>query len=213
MSSRGRLLEISTAFWEKLRGAGRTRAKGSIPASFFEAKYQADIDPWGFRTSQYDQQKYQATIDALSRRRYHQALELGCTIGILSSMLAARCDRLLALDGAQTAIAEAKRQNLANVDFEVACLPADFPTGRFDLIVLSEFLYYFSATDLKVVAQRCVHALDQGGEMILCHWLGKTDNPLTGSEASDLFAAFASARLPVRTTLNEKGYRLERLSG
>ena len=49
--------------------------------------------------------------------------------------------------------------------------------------------------------------------MILCHWLGETDNPLTGLEASDLFAAFASARLPVRTTLNEKGYRLERLSG
>jgi SAM-dependent methyltransferase len=213
MSSCGRLLEISTGFWKKLRGAGRTRAKGSIPPSYFEAKYRADIDPWGFRTSQYEQQKYQATIDALSRRRYHQALELGCAIGVPSAMLAARCDHLLALDGSQTAIAEAKRQNLANVDFEVACLPADFPTGRFDLIVLSEFLYYFSATDLKVVAQRCVHALDQGGEMILCHCLGKTDNPLTGPEASDLFAAFASARLPVRTTLNEKGYRLERLSG
>jgi SAM-dependent methyltransferase len=213
MSSRGRLLEISTGFWDKLRGAGRTRPTGTIPASYFEAKYRADIDPWGFRTSQYEQQKYQATIDSLSRRRYGQALELGCAIGILSAMLATRCDHLLALDASQTAIAEAKRQNLANVDFEVACLPIDFPTGRFELIVLSEFLYYFSAADLKVVAQRCVDALDQGGEMILCHWLGETDNPLTGQEANDLFAAFVSARLPVRTTLNEKGYRLERLSG
>ena len=67
----------------------------------------------------------------------------------------------------------------------------------------------FSATDLKVVAQRCVHALDQGGEMILCHCLGKTDNPLTGPEASDLFAAFASARLPVRTTLQDGVKALE----
>jgi SAM-dependent methyltransferase len=213
MSSRRRLLEVSTGFWEKLRGAGRVRAKGTIPPSYFEAKYRADIDPWGFRTSQYEQQKYQATIDALSRRRYQRALELGCGIGILSAKLAARCDRLLALDASETAIAEANRQNLANVDFDAACLPTDFPTGHFDLIVLSEFLYYFSATDLKVVAQRCVDALDQRGEMILCHWLGDTDNPLTGREASDLFAAFASARLPVRTTLNERGYRLERLSG
>jgi SAM-dependent methyltransferase len=128
-------------------------------------------------------------------------------------MLATRCDHLLALDSSQTAIAEANRQNLANVDFDVACLPADFPAGRFDLIVLSEFLYYFAPADLKVVAQQCVRALDQGGEMILCHWLGDTDNPLTGPEASDLFASFARTTLPARTTLNEKSYRLERLSG
>jgi len=223
MSSSG-LLKISTGFLKKLRSASRTRPKGSVPASHFEAKYRADIDPWGFRNSQYDQQKYQATLDALSRRRYHQALELGCGIGTLSRLLAARCDRLLALDASQTAIAEAKRQNLANVDFEAAYLPSDFPTGRFDLIALSEILYYFSATDLKIVAQRCVDALDQGGEMILCHYLGETDNPLTGAEASDLFAAVVSARLPlrttlkvrtrlkVRTTLKEREYQLERLS-
>ena len=223
MSSSG-LLKVSTGFLKKLRSASRIQPKGSVPASHFEAKYRADIDPWGFRNSQYDQQKYQATLDALSRRRYHQALELGCGIGTLSRLLAARCDRLLALDASQTAIAEAKRQNLANVDFEAACLPTDFPTGRFDLIVLSEVLYYFSDTDLKIVAQRCVDALDQGGEMILCHYLGETDNPLTGAEASDLFAAVVSARLPlrttlkvrtrlkVRTTLKEREYQLERLS-
>jgi SAM-dependent methyltransferase len=149
-----------------------------------------------------------------SVRRYpnQRILRKRCGIGILSALLAPRCGHLLALDGSPTAIAEAKRQNLANVDFEVACLPADFPTERFDLIVLSEFLYYLSAADLKIVAHRCVQALDQGGEMVLCHWLGQTANPLTGAEASDLFAAFVSARLPVRTTLNEKAYRLERLS-
>jgi hypothetical protein len=72
---RKRLLEISTGVLQKLGGAGKPRAKGSVPPSFFEAKYRANIDPWGFRNSQYDQQKYQATLDALSRRRYHQALE------------------------------------------------------------------------------------------------------------------------------------------
>jgi SAM-dependent methyltransferase len=196
-----------------MRVAGRTRAKRSIAPSYFEARYRANIDPWGFRTSEYEQRKFQATIGALSRRRYHRVLELGCGIGVLSAMLAARCDRLLALDTSQTAIAEAKRQNLANADFEVACLPADFPAERFDLIVLSEFLYYFAPADLKVVAQQCVRALDQGGEMILCHWLGDTDNPLTGPVASDLFASFARTTLLARTTLNEKSYRLERLSG
>jgi hypothetical protein len=48
--------------------------------------------------------------------------------------------------------------------------------------------------------------------MILCHWLGQTANPLTGAEASDLFASFVRARLPLRKTLNDKVYRRERLS-
>jgi SAM-dependent methyltransferase len=157
-----RLFVRGTRFWQKMAGA-RARPKSSIPAAHFEAKYRADIDPWGFRTSEYEQQKYRATIDALSRRRYQRALELGCGIGTLSTLLAPRCGHVLALDGSRTAIAEAQRQNVPNVDFEVACLPDDFPTGRFDLIVLSEFLYYFSAADLKIVPQRCVDALDQGG--------------------------------------------------
>jgi 2-polyprenyl-3-methyl-5-hydroxy-6-metoxy-1,4-benzoquinol methylase len=96
-------------------------------------------------------------------------LEVGCAIGVLSALLASRCDSLLAVDGAQTAIAEASLQNLLNVRFETAFLPEEFPQGAFDLIVLSEVLYYFDEIDLKRLADRCLDALDGQGEMILCH--------------------------------------------
>ncbi len=89
--------------------------EGSVPASYFEEKFRADIDPWNFRTSSYERAKYQATINALTRVRYGHALEVGCAIGVLSKLLATRCDRLLALDGSETAIAEATEQKLKNV--------------------------------------------------------------------------------------------------
>jgi SAM-dependent methyltransferase len=190
-----------------------TRQTHSLPASYFETKYRTDIDPWGFRVSDYERQKYCATLGALTRPRYRRGLEVGCSIGVFTALLAARCDHLLALDGSQTAIAEAKRQELANVDFEVAYLPDEFPQRRFDLILLSEVLYYFSPADLKRVAMLCDDAIDPGGDMVLCHWLGETDYPLKGIEASELFAAAVRPKLPVRAILHDDVYRLERLSG
>jgi SAM-dependent methyltransferase len=184
----------------------------SIPAAYFEDKFKADIDPWRFRTSPYEQDKYRATLAALTKHCYRRALEIGCAIGVLSSYLAPRCERLLALDGSETAIAEASQQNLHNVQFETAFLPNDFPSGTFDLIMISEVLYYFSKSDLGRVAERCLRSLDPGGEMILCHWLGETDYPLTGYQASDLFANAAASRRPTRVILHDEIYRLERLS-
>jgi len=188
------------------------RKTTTLPPAYFEAKYQADIDPWRFRTSDYERRKYEATVAALTLPRYRRALEVGCSIGELTRMLALRCETLLALDGSETAISEARRQTPANVTFGVAWLPDAFPAGTFDLIVLSEVLYYFSAPDLTQIARRCAAALDPEGEIILCHWLGETDYPLSGDRASDLFAAEMAFSLPVQTRLHDETYRLERLS-
>jgi SAM-dependent methyltransferase len=184
----------------------------SLPPSYFEAKYQADIDPWRFRTSDYEREKYQATIHALSKPRFERGLECGCAIGVLSALLADRCDELISVDVSATAIAEAKRQYLPNVRFEIAHLPSELPSGKFDLIVLSEILYYFSSADLNHLAEACLTAADAEAELILCHWLGETDYPLTGHEASELFARACVTRQPRREILHEGIYRLERLS-
>src|ERR1700761_6194782 len=106
---------------------------GSIPPSYFEKKYQHEIDPWRFRTSTYEREKYAATIGALSKPHYRNALEIGCSIGVLSSRLATHCEHLLSLDASPTAIAEAAAQNLPNVRFVEAVMPEKFPDARFDL--------------------------------------------------------------------------------
>ncbi|MCG6205863.1 nodulation S family protein [Rhodopseudomonas sp. HC1] len=189
-----------------------SRRTETIAADYFEQKYRADIDPWRFRSSDYEREKYQSTLAALGRPRFGSGLEVGCSIGVLTAQLAPRCDKLLAIDASQTAIDAARAGGVpANVTFDVATLPQQFPAGRFDLIVLSEVLYYFAAPDLAGVAQQCIDALRPDGEIILCHWLGETDYPLTGLEASDQFFQAVAARLPVRAIVKDEVYRLERL--
>jgi len=190
-----------------------SRRTETIAADYFEQKYRTDIDPWRFRSSGYELEKYQSTLAALGRPRFSQALEVGCSIGVLTAQLAPRCDRLVAIDASQTAIDAARAGDVpANVTFDVATLPQQFPAGRFDLIVLSEVLYYFAPPDLVRVAQQCIDALQPDGEIIMCHWLGETDYPLTGLEASDRFATAVASRLPVRAIVNDAVYRLERMS-
>ncbi len=188
------------------------RKSATVPPEYFEEKYKADIDPWQFRTSCYERAKYRATLGSLTRKGYATALEVGCSIGVLTQQLSRRCVSLLAIDASATAIEEAKAINETNVTFRIANLPAEFPDGKFDLIVLSEVLYYFSAPDLERVAESCAKSISQGGEIIACHWLGETDYPLPGPDASELFARLIRPTLPIRSILHDEVYRLERFS-
>ena len=191
-----------------------TRRVQTIAPDYFDALYTADPDPWRFRSSDYEADKYAATLAALSQPRYRRALEVGCSIGVFTRQLAARCERLLAIDASAVALESARLacSGLDNVEFELAAVPAQFPSGSFDLIVLSEVIYYLDENDVAALAARCAQALSPEGEIVACHWLGETDYPLSGAVASDMFAREMVKRLPVRRVLHDQEYRLDRLS-
>ena len=104
-----------------------TRKSETLPPEYFEEKYRADIDPWHFLTSEYERDKYQATLGSLTKDRYAAALEVGCSIGVLTKLLGPRCESLLAVDSSPTAIEAARSINGQHVTFRVANLPAEFP--------------------------------------------------------------------------------------
>ena len=66
-------------------------------------------------------------------------------------------------------------------------VPEQWPDGVFDLILLSEVVYYLSPEDVGRLAARVVSSLPRGGSAILVHWTGPTDYPLSGDEAVALF--------------------------
>lgn len=191
-----------------------TETQASLDSRYFEDLYAKSSDPWGFRTSPYERGKYDATLAILPRPRYRSALEVGCSIGVFTHRLAERCDAVLALDTSPLALDQARKANagLANVAFAEATLPRDFPDGRYDLIVLSEVLYYLSRPDLAALAERCLGALDPSGQMVLCHWLGETDYPLRGDEAAELFIGATAPRWRRSAARREPQYRLDLLS-
>lgn len=166
-----------------------TRYTTSLPPDYFEARYAADPDPWRFATSAYERAKYAATLAALPRARYASALEIGCSIGVLTQALAGRCARLLGLDVAESALRQARERcgGLDHVRFEARQVPGQWPDGAFDLILLSEVVYYLDASDVARLAERVRASLPPGGDVVLVHWTGETHYPLTGDEAARLF--------------------------
>ena len=69
----------------------------TLGAAYFDAMYQDATDPWGFEERWYEQRKYAISLAQLPARRYRRAFEPGCSIGVLSALLAPRCDALLCL--------------------------------------------------------------------------------------------------------------------
>jgi len=191
-----------------------SESRPSLDQTYFETLYARLPDPWQFRTSAYERRKYGATLDILPRARYGRALEVGCSIGVFTRLLAERCDGLLALDTSSRALAEAERDNadLGHVEFRLATLPREFPGGQYDLIVLSEVLYYLCARDLAALADHCLGALSPGGHIVLCHWLGETNYPLGGDEAADLFVTRVTPRLHPSMSRRGPKYRLDLLT-
>lgn len=145
---------------------------------YFEAKYRANDDPWDYATSPYEAHKYAQTLAALPRPRYARALEIGCSVGVFTRLLAARCGDLLALDIAPSAVAQAQRRtaDLPHVRVQRADAVQALPDGPFNLIVLAEVGYYWSPADLRRVRDAIVRHLAPGGDLVLVHWTPTIDD-------------------------------------
>lgn len=165
-----------------------------MPADYFAGIYASDLDPWRFASSAYERDKYAATLAALPRPRYRSAFEAACSIGVFTRALAERCDRVIATDLVPAAVeaARARCADRPNAEIRQGAVPADWPGGRFDLIVLSEFLYFLAPPDLAAVVHRVGDAIEPGGDVVLVHWLGETDYPQSGDEAAEGFIAQAA---------------------
>lgn len=157
----------------------------SFHRDYFDAMYASDPDPWGFETRWYEARKYSLTIASLPEPRYSSAFEPGCSVGVLTSLLADRCDRLLATDIVPAALTRARKRlaALEHVTFDEAAIPESWPNEIFDLVVLSEIAYYFDATQLKEVVARLLGSTSSGATVVAVHWRGDTNYPLAGERA------------------------------
>lgn len=185
-----------------------------VAPDHFDRLYANDPDPWKFATSDYERDKYAATLAALPRPHYARAFEVGCSIGVLTRQLAARCDEILAVDVAEAALqnAAARCSGLPGVHFSRMVVPQDWPEGRLDLILFSEVLYYLSGAGRLAAARLSLQNLLPGGTIVLVNWHGPTDGDCPGDDAAE---QFITACAPVlRPTLQQRAekYRIDVLT-
>ncbi len=173
----------------------------TLPEEYFTGVYAGADDPWGFVDRWYEERKRALTLAALPQRRYRSGFEPGCSLGVLTLDLAGRCDTLLATDVSSEALsrAAARLAGAPHVRLAQAALPAGWPAGTFDLVVLSELLYYLGDADLVAVAAAAVAAVEPGGTLLSVHWRHPVaDYPQTGDAVQDAVAEAAAGEL-VRT--------------
>lgn len=169
----------------------------TLGVEYFDDMYRAAPDPWGFEDRWYERRKYAISLAQLPRERYRAALEPGCSIGVFSTMLAPRCGTLLSCDLAAAAVAAAaeRTKDLPNVRVERRDIPGQWPSGHFDLIVLSEILYYLGDQDLERVLTCASTALERNGTLLAVHWRHPVARyPRTGDNAHQVLAAHPGLR-------------------
>ncbi|MFF5724850.1 SAM-dependent methyltransferase [[Kitasatospora] papulosa] len=185
----------------------------STPAGYFEDMYRGEDDPWRLQERWYEQRKYALTVASLPRPRFRNAFEPACSVGQLTRLLAPRCERLLAADRVASAVETTRRRtaDLGQVEVARLTVPEEWPEGRFDLVVLSELLYYFDEARLDELLSRATGALEPGGTLVTVHWNHPVpEHNYTGAELADRLAR--ESRLLLRTDHREEDFVLQTFS-
>ncbi|WP_201555504.1 class I SAM-dependent DNA methyltransferase [Psychrobacter sp. 72-O-c] len=164
--------------------------------SYFDALYSDNTDPWQYQTRWYEKRKRDMCLAVLPQAQYGNAIELGCGNGVFSELLARRCEALVSTDGNNKAVQLAKQRlaGLPHVRVIQGAIPNALLTLKealltayplsdnlftnkslankppFDLIVISEILYYLSPNDIDTVIAWIGQNLAIGGTLLCCHW-------------------------------------------
>ncbi|WP_051297363.1 bifunctional PIG-L family deacetylase/class I SAM-dependent methyltransferase [Brevibacterium album] len=163
----------------------------------FEPLHRSSADPWGARTRWYEARKRALTLAALPAQGYGTAFELGCSTGMLAQELAARCERVLAIDESASALARAQAVVTdPRVELRRLRLPEEWPEEAPGLVVVSEIGYFLSPRRMLRLAERI--AGSGAGTVVACHWRHPLVGwPLSASEVHGLL----DRRLPFSRVL------------
>lgn len=145
----------------------------SVP--LFERRYRTRRGPVRDAAPFFEQDPLQIVEDSLLRDRYRVAFEPGCSTGALTARLATRCDRVIAQDVAAATVARAQRRcsTYQNVRISAGDIATQLPDQELDLIVFCEMGFYFSASQLRMVARRMAERMGENAEFVAVHWLGR----------------------------------------
>ncbi|MEO5981119.1 MAG: PIG-L family deacetylase [Pedococcus sp.] len=179
----------------------------------FDAMFEGAEDPWGFETRWYERRKRAVTLAILPRQELGRVLEVGCSTGVLTAELAVRASTVVGTDLSAEAVrrARARLGGDTTVAIEQMRSPQQWPSGSFDLVVLSEVGYFWQPEELDLALSRSVAGLAVDGLLLLCHWRHPVRGwPLDGDTVHA--AAVAHPGLQVVASHVEEDFRVDVLA-
>jgi 2-polyprenyl-3-methyl-5-hydroxy-6-metoxy-1,4-benzoquinol methylase len=137
----------------------------------FDRIYLEHGDVWSYRTSPDERVKYDLILSMVLRYRRgdHAALDVGCSIGVLSARLAQHFDKVIAVDVSLEALrlAEQDLATLHNVETKIGDVRA-FDLGMiFDVIICAGMLRYVAEHESDAVCRRIAKHLTKNGVLVV----------------------------------------------
>ena len=169
-----------------------TTTPETLGAGYFDGMYAAAADPWGFEERWYERRKYAIAWPCSpgsgtappSSRAAPSACSPGCSPRAAAPCCPATSPRPPSRPRPRGL------PDLAQVRVEQRDIPGQWPSGRFDLIVLSEVLYYFGDHDLEQVLKHAAASLEPDGTLLAVHWRHPVaEYPRTGDDVHRALAA------------------------
>jgi len=139
----------------------------------FDSTFGEREDPFGFLLPQALARNALACRmldDIRGNRPFRRVLEAGCAEGVVTSLLAARCESLLAVDVSSVALdrARARCAHIPHVRFALSNLRTERLVGKFDLVVAMDFLdYFYRPWDLRRACLQLANVLTPGGYLFV----------------------------------------------
>ena len=187
-------------------------SKPAVSETYFEKLYANNDDPWDFETSSYEQEKYHRTIASVSGKSFENALEIGCSNGVFTKLLAPKCKNLLAVDLSQEALKSAIKRcaSFSQCTFMHWDISNGLPGSNYDAIFFSEVGYYFDLNILGTIFKDITNSLQPGGMLVMVHWTAYVRSyPLTGQQVHDNFRKNYSNRFKLLNSERAELYILE----
>jgi cyclopropane fatty-acyl-phospholipid synthase-like methyltransferase len=156
--------------WGLLNTVNRSLGTGNRRFEF-ERLYLESSDPWNYQSSTYERGKYERVLACAVQRKNanRSALEVGCSVGVFSRMLAEEFERVTAIDVSKEALAAATRYNSAakNLRFVHSDLQSLDTDAQYDVIFCAEVLYYIAEKDVEIVCRQLDKYLCARGILLL----------------------------------------------
>ena len=139
-----------------------------------DREHERREDPWDYNTATYQRDRIGTELAMLDNVRgggkFANALEVGCSEGIFTELLASQCESLIAvdispvaLDRARWRLAAAQHVRFAGWDLRVDALP-----DTYDLIVMIHALEYIrNPITVRKARNKLVDSLRPGGHLLI----------------------------------------------
>lgn len=171
---------LSALWYEVGYAFDRTFKTGKRRAEF-EHKYRKHGDYFGYQTKPYELEKYRRTLEtALSMRRGRgRALEIGCSVGVFTRMIAPDFDAVTAADISEEALRIAARtvDGAGQVSYVQSDVISLSQPQAFDVVFAAEVLMYVREADGPKVIEVFERLLKPDGIIVEVTQADRSPNP------------------------------------